>query len=237
MTYKDRHLRTERECENCGTKFMAQNSRIKLGQGRFCSLKCANLKWAEDGEKTWGFENGKKYWDKSKWVVHWRTEKNKSHTMSYQRWWWIMNRGELADSEFVIFEDGDVNNLSPDNFKVVNKLELSVMRGERGAGTPKPTLAGSLSKWWTGGGSYEYPIEFSKRLKRKIKTRDSYTCQCCYSGFEVRQLDVHHIDRNKYNNVEDNLVTVCKPCHRAIHGKYAKTNERIEYYKEILAQL
>lgn len=238
MIYKDRHARVERVCEWCGEKFMARVERVNAGQGRFCSLKHANLyQTNNDTKNAWGIEKGKKYWDGSKWVVHYRTGSNKVVVTSYQRWWWLVNRGELTSDEFVIIEDGNPENIDPSNFKVVNKKQLSVMRGERGAGTPKPTLAGSLSKWWTGGGNYEYPIEFSKRLKRKIKTRDSFMCQCCFSGLETRQLDVHHIDRNKHNNSEDNLVTVCKPCHQAIHGKYAKTNDRIAYYKNILAQL
>lgn len=238
MTYKDRHARVERVCEQCGNGFTARVERVNKGQGRFCSLICANLFQSEnDTKNAWGIEKGKAYWDGKKWVVHYRLGSGKVKVTSYQRWWWMVNRGELSSDEYVILDDGNPENISPNNFKVINKKQLSILRGERGAGTPKPSLAGSLSKWWTGGVNREYPLEFSKRLKRKIKTRDIFTCQCCFSGFETRQLDVHHIDRDKYNNVETNLVTVCKPCHKAIHSRYAKTNPQIEYYKDILSKL
>jgi len=45
---------------------------------------------------------------------------------------------------------------------------------------------------------------------------------------------VHHIDGNKQNSSEENLVLVCITCHNAIHGKGTITNDEIEYYKSML---
>jgi len=42
---------------------------------------------------------------------------------------------------------------------------------------------------------------------------------CEYCGFTPLhscQLDVHHIDRNKSNNDDSNLMTLCANCHRLI---------------------
>lgn len=63
---------------------------------------------------------------------------------------------------------------------------------------------------WKGGKSFElYPVEFSKELKTKIRKRDNFTCRICgKNGF-----DVHHIDYDKNNSNEENLITLCRRCH------------------------
>jgi hypothetical protein len=61
-----------------------------------------------------------------------------------------------------------------------------------------------------------YSIEFTKRLKLKIRTRDNFECQCCglKENKSNRNLDVHHIDYNKQNCKEDNLIATCGNCNR-----------------------
>jgi hypothetical protein len=64
-----------------------------------------------------------------------------------------------------------------------------------------------------------YPIEFNIILKEFIRQRDNYECQLCHEiGIEV-----HHIDYNKCNCKEDNLITLCLKCHR-------KTNFKRDYW-------
>ncbi len=60
-----------------------------------------------------------------------------------------------------------------------------------------------------------YGIEFNKQLKEKIRARDNYECQKCHIKQEElkRKLDVHHIDYNKKNNSEINLISLCLRCH------------------------
>lgn len=71
-----------------------------------------------------------------------------------------------------------------------------------------------------------YPKEFNDALKMRIRARDKYTCQCCCITEEEHiivfgyQLSVHHIDYNKANLLDKNLVTVCHACNaRANHNK------------------
>lgn len=69
---------------------------------------------------------------------------------------------------------------------------------------------------WQGGKSFEpYGVEFNRELKEEIRRRDNFTCQEC--GFNQEQLrctlDVHHIDFNKQNNQQNNLISLCKSCH------------------------
>ena len=42
------------------------------------------------------------------------------------------------------------------------------------------------------------------------------TCEKCGS---TENLCVHHIDGNRKNNVEENMMTLCKKCHQKLHTK------------------
>lgn len=84
---------------------------------------------------------------------------------------------------------------------------------------------------WRGGYSLKhYPQEFNKELKKKIRERDDHTCQECNKTEQELgyTLICHHIDYNKKNNSDDNLISLCRSCH-------AKTNFNrenwTEYYK------
>ena len=71
------------------------------------------------------------------------------------------------------------------------------------------------------GKSYEpYTKEFNNKLKRKIRKRDNYICQgkdCSLTEEEhimvySKLLSVHHIDYNKQNCEETNLISLCQEC-------------------------
>jgi hypothetical protein len=70
---------------------------------------------------------------------------------------------------------------------------------------------GEKSPAWNGGSSFlPYSPEFGKRIKKYIKTRDGYACQICGKG---TRLSVHHIDYDKLNTDEHNLISLCQSCH------------------------
>jgi len=84
-----------------------------------------------------------------------------------------------------------------------------------------PAILAKMTKWgaenhnWRGGIAFEpYGQGFTQKFKDKIKTRDNNNCALCS---EVKNIDIHHIDFNKKNNVEENLISLCKHCHRKIH--------------------
>lgn len=80
---------------------------------------------------------------------------------------------------------------------------------------------------WNGGTSDDsYPVEFSRWLKEKIRIRDNRTCQMCGKSQEEegRSLSVHHIDGNKDNCEEYNLIALCNTCNQKV--------EHIENRKE-----
>jgi hypothetical protein len=77
---------------------------------------------------------------------------------------------------------------------------------------------------WVNGISYEpYGLDWTERLRKKIRKRDNYTCQLCNEKIKGRKIDVHHIDYNKKNNVKENLISLCHPCH-------IKTNTNRDYW-------
>lgn len=90
-------------------------------------------------------------------------------------------------------------------------------------------LPSYLQSAWKGGLSFEpYPLGWTKIFKEQIRKRDNFTCQKCnkkqseLKGF-FKKLHVHHIDYNKQNCKENNLITLCSNCHR-------KTNTNRDYW-------
>lgn len=81
-----------------------------------------------------------------------------------------------------------------------------------------------------------YTNEFGSSLKEKIRQRDNNICQICDKPAEEeklqtgKKLPVHHIDYNKDNCKESNLITVCNSCH-------GKTNEHRKSWIKFFAEL
>jgi len=79
---------------------------------------------------------------------------------------------------------------------------------------------------WRGGISFEnYSQLWKQQLKDKIRTRDNFICQICkIPELELlKRLSIHHIDYDKKNCREDNLISLCLRCH-------SKTNTNREYW-------
>ena len=76
-----------------------------------------------------------------------------------------------------------------------------------------------------------YPPEFNDYLKNNIRKRDKYICQNCGMTEEEhlivigKVLEIHHINYNKNNCSEDNLITVCSYCN-------TRANYNRDYWQE-----
>ena len=80
---------------------------------------------------------------------------------------------------------------------------------------------------WHGGISFEpYPVGWTTHLRDEIRKRDNYTCALCGKPQNKRRHSVHHINYDKEDLRPENLVTLCRPCHR-------KTNYDREYWKNL----
>ena len=83
---------------------------------------------------------------------------------------------------------------------------------------------------WLGGISFlPYSADFNSAKKHEIKKRDGYACRECGNKPHNTDLHVHHIDYDKNNNEDNNLITLCNSC----HGKTTIKNREIwkMYYK------
>lgn len=77
-------------------------------------------------------------------------------------------------------------------------------------------MTGEQNPKWNNGASIKlkpYYLNKNKSIRKKIKIRDNYTCQECGKTKTESKIDAHHIDYNKYNNNESNLITLCASCH------------------------
>ena len=59
-------------------------------------------------------------------------------------------------------------------------------------------------------------------VRQYVLKRDNYTCQCCgahSTKTKAVKLHVHHLESRKVGgNAPNNLVTLCKDCHKALHA-------------------
>jgi len=103
-------------------------------------------------------------------------------------------------------------------FSQETRIKMSnAQRGEKGSN-------------WKGGITFiEYPPTFNQQLKDKMRVRDNFKCRVCgIPELECgKRLNIHHIDYDKKNNSEDNLISLCNKCH-------GKTIIDREYWKNKL---
>ena len=88
---------------------------------------------------------------------------------------------------------------------------------------------------WKGGISFlPYPILFNKQLKERIRVRDNFICQLCgVPELELNQrLSIHHIDYDKRNCNENNLISLCRGCNSKANKKINGNNQYwINYFQ------
>lgn len=83
-------------------------------------------------------------------------------------------------------------------------------------------------KWRGGEGHKGYADNWTNELKKQIRARDNHKCRVCDSPQQNRKLSVHHIDYNKKNISEHNLITLCISCHASTsHGDRAAWQTRL----------
>ena len=64
----------------------------------------------------------------------------------------------------------------------------------------------------------------NSKLRLKILTRDNNTCALKkYCPGNINGLEIHHVDGNRENNEDDNLLTVCVCCHNFLDKELRKS--------------
>jgi hypothetical protein len=90
-------------------------------------------------------------------------------------------------------------------------------------------FAGSGNPNWLGGLTDKgYPWYWNETLKNRIKKRDGYQCQECGTK---KRLEVHHIDYNKENCDDNNLITLCKKDN--LKANYNRTHFKARYEQKL----
>ena len=72
-------------------------------------------------------------------------------------------------------------------------------------------------------GTGSYGEDWTDDLRERIIARDGDRCQIC--GASKAMLQVHHVNHDRRDNSEANLITVCAGCHLAYHGRGELTEE------------
>ena len=230
--FKSRETKVERVCEQCGEKFWVQPCRIKRGGGRFCSRACKNK----------GQEN------KVERVCEYCGEMFSAPPYAIKhgggRFCSAACRGKWQTGEKnASWKGGNVKRVCEQCGETFGVLPYRIKRGDGRFCSLACTgkwQTGENSPTWKGGASFEpYGIEFSKSLRAAIRERDGRVCQICgkSKAENGRALECHHIDYDKENNDQSNLVALCKSCHSKTGGNremYQAKFEKLMDYSELI---
>ena len=91
----------------------------------------------------------------------------------------------------------------------------SITKGSTCGRCKKCSTKGELNPCYIENLIREYPLEFNDILKEQIRVRDNHQCQICgiLQKNYYRKLDIHHIDYDKDNLNQENLISLCSSCH------------------------
>jgi len=104
--------------------------------------------------------------------------------------------------------------------KARNLISVRTKEGMNNPETHRKLSVSASRRFWKGGISrLPYAFEFDEFLKEKIRQRDNYTCQLC--GVPececTEKLSIHHIDYDKENCSEVNLISLCRSCNSKVN--------------------
>jgi hypothetical protein len=125
---------------------------------------------------------------------------------------------------------GDANRGNIHTEESNNKISIAVKERWQ-TGDYLLTHSGDKHYNWQGGISFEpYSKDWGEKLKEIIRQRDGYICQVCFISQDKLdiKLSIHHMDYDKKNCNEENLISLCKSCH-------TKTNHNREQWQSIFA--
>lgn len=119
-------------------------------------------------------------------------------------------------------------------FTEQHRQNLSVANANRDLSIYK---RGEEHHWYKDGKSQQtHPPEFSVHIRKVVRDRDLHMCRVCRKSLIGREGVVHHVDGDKHNNDEVNLILVCRKCHGETHNKRNSKNPIINALKSVLYQ-
>ena len=99
-------------------------------------------------------------------------------------------------------------------------------------------VKGEKNGMWVDGTNRERYLADFNRVKMEARQRDGNACRLCgvkRADYD-KELDVHHIDYNKENNVIGNMVSLCRFCHGKMHGGKAARTKWVALWLSALSQ-
>jgi hypothetical protein len=140
-----------------------------------------------------------------------RTEKNKIHFKNNPNMG-MKNKEHKKESIELMQnkakEDNRIKNLEGKEHKGGHTEETRLLQKKLAIESERSK--GSKNGMWQGGISFEpYSVDWNISLKKFIRERDKYTCQVCGNY----GLEVHHINYNKKDCSQENLINLCSSCH------------------------
>lgn len=203
-------------CGTCGKAFIAWKNYHR----RFCSRKCSDKdpKRAKRA-KIWGAKNAK---PKVK-----RVCEHCGRTFHFSPCYLKVAgfRGMFCSTK--CYAESRIGSKSPKHSKR--------LLGRKRPSHSKKMWRDGNPNWKGGIARLPYSYEFDDVLKKKIRRRDNYKCQLCGKSQkdELRQykrrLSIHHIDYNKQNCKDSNLITLCGKCNSVVNFTRAQW---ARYFKE-----
>lgn len=109
------------------------------------------------------------------------------------------------------------------NKKLSKEIRLKMSKNHADVSGNKNPMYGKTEQnapaWLGGISKLPYAFKFTMLLKESIRRRDNYICQKCKitQKNHYRKLDVHHIDYDKQNCKESNLITLCNRCNLKVN--------------------
>lgn len=212
--FRKQNTAVECECNYCGGTFEKPQSVVNRGGGKYCSRECKDKSQEKDHPVKICQECGKKF------EVYPSQERYKENKYCSKDCYGKSNiNRKTVECQYCSKEVEKTEykaNESDKNF--CNHKCQGKYQSERWKGNEHPA--------WKGGHPEFYGKNWKQKRKKTLK-RDSYKCQMCGTTPKKlgHDLDVHHIkpirifDEPEDANFLENLITVCRECHREIEGK------------------
>jgi len=187
LTPVELNKKSNKICKFCGKVFCD----YKNNHRKYCSKKCYQQSRGDNREEKICLVCGKKF-------KVYPNRKDKAKYCSCKCYWRAM-KDKMPSNINILIASPPWN------------------KGKHTGLVPKSAYKkGDKHVYWQGGISFEpYSVGFNKKLKLKIRRRDNFTCQEC--GYTEKQLgyilNIHHIDYDKKNDKEKNLISLCNNCH------------------------
>lgn len=197
------------KCLNCGTPFLVYKCKLKNGRGKFCSRTCNAKYYNKLKDKTDPFF----------------TMDRKAHNNpNYKGGAWYPC--EICGKKFWKYPSRTQKTCSKECGQQLRRKHISGLNNPRFTKYNKKSIRNS--RWGLSDEDYT-------KLRNKIINRDSNRCILCGSQ---NYLQVHHIvprTDSTSTNDPDNLITLCRSCHKSIESNYSE--EKKNYLRGKIADL